>query len=109
MCCLFGLIDVKKQLSSYEKRRILSILGKACEARGTDATGFAYNSMGELIIKKKAVPAHKMNFDVPSDAHVIMGHTRMATQGSAQKNRNNHPFSGKVSDVRFALDLRINI
>lgn len=103
MCCLFGLIDVKKQLSSYEKRRILSILGKACEARGTDATGFAYNSMGKLIIKKKAVPAHKMNFDIPSDAHVIMGHTRMTTQGSASKYENNHPFRGNLPQTQFAL------
>lgn len=42
MCCLFGLIDVKHQLSGAEKNRIISILAEASEARGTDATGYAW-------------------------------------------------------------------
>ena len=32
-----------------------------------------------------------------------MGHTRMATQGSAGKNRNNHPFEGHSGSSSFAL------
>lgn len=32
MCCLFGLIDVKHQLSGSEKNRIFSILAEASEA-----------------------------------------------------------------------------
>ena len=32
-----------------------------------------------------------------------MGHTRMTTQGSANKNQNNHPFSGKAGGTAFAL------
>ena len=32
-----------------------------------------------------------------------MGHTRMTTQGSADKNQNNHPFPGKVGNKAFAL------
>ena len=103
MCCLFGLIDVKQRLSPAEKRRILSTLGTVCEARGTDATGYAYNSTGRLVIKKEAVPAHQMNWDIPSDAHIIMGHTRMTTQGSAAKYENNHPFRGTVHFTPFAL------
>jgi len=32
-----------------------------------------------------------------------MDHTRMTTQGSANKNQNNHPFSGKAAGTAFAL------
>lgn len=103
MCCLFGLLDIKHNLSSKEKNRILSILGTFCEARGIDATGYSYVSERNLIIKKKAVPAHEMSFNIPKDAYIIMGHTRMTTQGSAARQRNNHPFLGKLPKQQFAL------
>ena len=105
MCCLFGLIDVNHQLSGSEKNRIFSILAEASEARGVDATGFACNSHGKLIIEKQPLPAHRMKFRIPKDAPVIMGHTRMTTQGSAQKGINNHPFLGRSSNsnMQFAL------
>ena len=96
MCCLFGLLDIKHRLSSREKNQILSVLGTFCEARGIDATGYAYVFGRNLIIKKKAVPAHEMTFNIPKDAYTIMGHTRMTTQGSAARQRNNHPFLGKL-------------
>ena len=82
---------------------MLSILGTVCEARGVDATGYSYVSDRNLIIKKKAVPAHEMIFSIPKDAYVIMGHTRMTTQGSAARHRNNHPFLGKLPKTQFAL------
>lgn len=103
MCCLFGLIDVKHQLSGAEKNRIISILAEASEARGTDATGYACNSHGKLIIEKQPLPAHRMKFQIPKDSYVIMGHTRLTTQGGAQKNKNNHPFLGKTNSTPFAL------
>lgn len=103
MCCLFGLLDIKHSLSAKEKNRILSILGTFCEARGVDATGYSYVSNRNLIIKKKAVPAHEMTFNFPKDAYVIMGHTRMTTQGSAAKQKNNHPFLGKLPKSQYAL------
>ena len=103
MCCLFGLIDTKHRLSAREKSQMLSILGTACEVRGVDATGYAYNSCGNLTIRKEAVRARNMVFSIPQDAHVIMGHTRMTTQGSASHRRNNHPFPGFLPKNRFAL------
>lgn len=33
----------------------------------------------------------------------MIGHTRHSTQGSERQNRNNHPFSGRVPNTRFAL------
>ena len=103
MCCLFGLIDIKRRLSGAEKERIISILAVASEARGIDATGYAYNSQGKLVIEKQPLPAHRMRFHIPDDAHVVMGHTRMTTQGLAQHNENNHPFFGKANGQPFAL------
>ena len=103
MCCLFGLIDCQRRLSARQKNRMLSILAAACEARGTDATGIAYNSGGKLRIYKRPVPGHQMRFRVPQDAAVIMGHTRMTTQGSPGKNFNNHPFPGHTAAGDFAL------
>lgn len=99
MCCLFGIVDYGKSLSMSQKEHILTVLSRECELRGVDATGIAYNGQGRLHIYKRPLPAHKMKFRVLSDTNIIMGHTRMTTQGSELKNRNNHPFRGKT----FAL------
>lgn len=103
MCCLYGLIDTRHSLSAKEKNQIISALAAAAEARGTDATGIAYNSRGRLCIYKRPWPAHFMRFHIPQDAFVIMGHTRMTTQGNAKWNYNNHPFPGHTGDHDFAL------
>ena len=103
MCCLFGLIDYGCTLTVKQKSRIVSALAIAAEARGTDATGIAYNSGGRLRIYKRPVPGHRMRFRIPEDASVVMGHTRMATQGRPKKSWNNHPFPGTVRGESFAL------
>lgn len=103
MCCLFGLIDCRRYFGAKKKAHILSVLASECEERGTDATGIAYCTGGHLSIYKRPAAAHKLRFRIPSDSHVIMGHTRMATQGNAIRNRNNHPFSGNSKDGKFAL------
>ena len=103
MCCLFGLVDYGHTLTTRQKNRILKILSIACEARGTDATGIAYNSCGKLRIYKRPLPAHQLHIRIPEDVWTIMGHTRMTTQGSQLYNRNNHPFSGHTKDGDFAL------
>lgn len=103
MCCLFGLIDYAGRFSAYEKNRIIAILSKECEVRGTDATGIAYNAYGKLNVFKRPLPAHKIHYKIPAEASVIMGHTRMTTQGSERFNFNNHPFFGSVDKMKFAL------
>ena len=103
MCCLFGIVDYKHSLTPMQKSRMMSILARACEARGTDATGIAYNSSHRLKIYKRPLPARYMHFMLPKDTHVVMGHTRMTTQGSEKKNRNNHPFPGRAGNTAFAL------
>lgn len=103
MCCLFGFVDYGHQLSRKARHRLLSVLSTACEARGTDATGIAYNVDGRQHIFKRPIPAHLMWYRVPVDATMVMGHTRMTTQGSALRNENNHPFRGKAGNTNFAL------
>lgn len=103
MCCLFGLIDTKHALSGREKSKILHILASESEVRGTDATGIAYNLGGRLYIHKRPVPGHKLQFRIREDTVTVMGHTRMATQGKASRNRNNHPFFGLAGSTPFAL------
>ena len=103
MCCLFGILDYEGKLSRKEKTKILSVLSVACEERGTDATGIAYNSGGNLKVYKRPLPAHLLWFRIFEDTNVVMGHTRMTTQGSERFNANNHPFAGQVGDTAFAL------
>ena len=74
--------------------------------RGTDATGIAYNFNDRLRIYKRPLPARKMKIHIPHGVNVVMGHTRMTTQGNAQFNQNNHPFLGQV-DGKSALLSRI--
>lgn len=102
MCSLFGLIDYGKSLSAKQKNKIISALATACEERGTDASGIAYNSRKRLHIYKRPLAAHLMRWHIPDDATVIMGHTRLTTQGNAKHNYNNHPFYGSA-DKLFAL------
>ncbi|MCD7778412.1 MAG: hypothetical protein LUH47_07915 [Clostridiales bacterium] len=92
MCCLFGLIDYDNCLSVGQKRKIIKVLSKAAEDRGTDATGISYNYNGKAVIYKRPLPAHKMNFRFKGNPKVIMGHTHLTTQGSETINANNHPF-----------------
>ncbi|MBR2421448.1 MAG: hypothetical protein IKB09_03745 [Oscillospiraceae bacterium] len=103
MCCLFGILDYGGKLSHKEKTKLLSVLSVACEERGTDATGIAYNSGDSLRIYKRPLPAHLLWFKIYDDTRAVMGHTRMTTQGSEKYLPNNHPFPGKAGDITFAL------
>ena len=103
MCCLFGFIDYVGALSVRQKNHLIRELSIASEARGTDATGIAYNTSHGLQIYKRPLAAHRLHLRIPAEAHVVMGHTRMTTQGSAKKNFNNHPFFGHVKGESFAL------
>ena len=103
MCCLFGLIDYKRTLTGKQKNKFISILSEECEARGTDAAGVAYNRGGILYVYKRPLPAHKLKFNIPSESQVVMGHTRMTTQGNEKYNFNNHPFVGHTENGKFAL------
>ena len=103
MCCLFGMIDYAQRLTGTQKSRIVRSLGIASEARGTDATGVAYNAKGTLHVYKRPVPAHKLRIYIPESTRAVMGHTRMTTQGSETRNSNNHAFQARAGGQAFAL------
>ena len=103
MCAVFGLLDFEGKLTPSERLMIFKALGKAAESRGTDATGVAYVQNGSIQIQKAPRPARKIKWRISPDARYLMGHTRMATQGSEKKNYNNHPFFGKAGQLPFAL------
>lgn len=103
MCCLFGMLDYAQGLSRKQQNRVLSVLSVACEVRGRDATGIAYNHGGRLCVYKRPLPARFMRLRLPEAVTAVMGHTRMTTQGSERRNCNNHPFTGRAGNSRFAL------
>ena len=103
MCCLFGIVDDSGSLSGRQLSRLTALLAAESEARGTDATGIAYNSGGALRVYKRPLPAHRMRFVIPDGTRVVMGHTRLTTQGTEKRNYNNHPFLSRAGGVRFAL------
>ena len=103
MCGLFGFVDYGHQLTRKQRSSLLTVLSTACEERGTDATGIAYNHNGRQIIYKRPLPAHLMWYRVPVEVTTVMGHTRMTTQGSVLRLENDHPFRGDVGGMRFAL------
>ncbi|MCD8158154.1 MAG: glucosamine--fructose-6-phosphate aminotransferase [Clostridiales bacterium] len=103
MCSLFGVIDYNNVLTGKQKEKYIHTLSVECEERGTDAMGFAYvKPDGSLKIYKRPLPAHKMRLRLYRDnPKVVMGHTRLTTQGSEKYNCNNHPFYSKK--LGFAL------
>lgn len=101
MCGLFG-------FSRYGDKNVTGLtdltnsLAEQSAIRGTDATGIAFTSSGGINIIKDSKSAYRMNFKHP-DVKALIGHTRHSTQGSEKKNYNNHPFSAKCNNTRFAL------
>lgn len=103
MCCLFGFVDYGHKLTRKERLRLLTVLSIASSERGTDATGISYVLGGRQVIYKRPLPAHKMWYRFPTSVTTVMGHTRMATQGSELVNINNHPFPGMAGQTHFSL------
>ncbi len=103
MCSLFGILNYTKNLSKEQLNIMLKILANECEIRGTDATGIAYNNNYRLTIFKRPLPSHKIKFNVPEGINIVMGHTRLTTQGLEKYNFNNHPFVGNCNNTKYAL------
>lgn len=102
MCCLFGVVNYSGKPNN-EVNELVNCLAQHATVRGMDSTGIAYNKDGVLKIYKKPLSAYQMCFKGVEDSACIIGHTRHATQGSEQKNYNNHPFMGYCENTKFAL------
>jgi predicted glutamine amidotransferase len=102
MCGLFGFSTYQEKVA-HDLTKLTNSLALQSSIRGSDATGVAFCSGGHVQIHKEAAPAHKLKFTHPCNIRALIGHTRHTTQGSEKQNRNNHPFSGRVPNTRFAL------
>ena len=102
MCGLFGFSTYQEKVA-HDLTKLTNSLALQSSIRGTDATGVAFCVGGHIQIHKEAAPAHKLKFTHPSNIRALIGHTRHTTQGSEKQNRNNHPFSGRIPNTRFAL------
>lgn len=102
MCGLYGFLHYGnneiKSLSS-----LTNSLAQESAVRGTDAAGIAFNENGHMKILKDSKSAYEMKFKHSDNITAVIGHTRHSTQGSEKKNYNNHPFSGRCKNLRFAL------
>lgn len=103
MCALFGWLDYKGIIPQKILKKLTQALANAAEERGTDAAGISYIKDGKVTVYKRPRAAHLIRFNAPNDTKIIMGHTRMATQGDKKNNYNNHPFSCVAGDTAFAF------
>ena len=102
MCGLFGFSKYGKE-EMKGSSTLTNALARESAARGTDATGIAFNDNGKLIIVKDSKSAYKMEFKHPDGVVALTGHTRHATQGTVKKTYNNHPFKSNCKSFNFAL------
>lgn len=102
MCCLFGIYNYSGE-DIKDLSKVTNALAREATARGTDATGIAYNHKGSLVIHKEPKSAYQIKFKHHDNVTAVMGHTRHTTQGNEKMNYNNHPFAGKCRNTKFAL------
>lgn len=93
MCgiCAFSLRpDADVDAVELARRLLLGI-----EHRGRDATGISWwgPKQGALCFDRRPVTASRYvrNMPLSQDSKTFIGHTRLATQGTPERNRNNHP------------------
>lgn len=103
MCSLFGYLDYQGIVPHKILKKLTQSLATAAEERGTDATGISYVHDGKIVIFKRPKAAHKLHLNPPEGTRVVLGHTRMTTQGSEKNNKNNHPFLGKTGEKTWSL------
>lgn len=89
--CGIGGFSLSKQ-SKINPRKLTRALLTEMEARGSMASGYAWESKKASGVYKKDVPGSKLSvWHMPHNARNAILHTRLATHGSASVNANNHP------------------
>jgi glucosamine 6-phosphate synthetase-like amidotransferase/phosphosugar isomerase protein len=106
MCAVFGYLGTLPRNDWKLAHYLLVELAIASERRGTDAFGYAaLTSQGEMLWARQPGPARDLfegkEFEKPRGRriHMVIGHTRLATNGAPAVNGNNHPHvAGRVSE-----------
>jgi len=112
MCGIFGLVVLKNTVfSTHMLMRIIDRLFIFSESRGKEASGLALHAGNEISYYKDAVSAHDLirsrtyknflkffllksfsnNRKTPVSSLAVVGHTRLATNGTQYNMRNNQP------------------
>lgn len=78
--------------SKIKPRQLANSMLTALESRGGMASGFAYQDETRAGLYKQPVNGASLSLKrMPKDVSNVILHTRLATHGSIQDNRNNHP------------------
>lgn len=86
--------------SKIKARQLSNALLCAIEDRGYMASGFAWQHNDAMGVFKKAVTGSKLPLkSMPKHARNVILHTRLATHGSVDDNRNNHPVMSPSNDI----------
>jgi len=97
VCGILGFVSDKPSTKNYT---LLGNLLYISSSRGTDATGIAVIGTKSRVVKEdipadKFIKKHYMGLQKEiSKSRVVLGHTRLATQGHQRDNNNNHPIIG---------------
>lgn len=91
--CMCGIGGFSLSASStLQPRKLANALLTALEDRGYMASGFAYQTRDAQGYHKAAVAGSMLSLKaMPKSARDVIVHTRLATHGSIDDNRNNHP------------------
>lgn len=108
MCGIAGIHVKEKAIGRFPVDRLIDYLLLGIEPRGDHATGLVAISGADpeaprMSLEKKDDPASKFVMyrrGVPQDTRTVLLHTRWATQGKPEDNRNNHPV---LFDTCFAV------
>lgn len=88
--------------SRVNARQLSNSLLKQIEQRGRHASGFAYSGHKGEGMHKGAVPGGQLALGtMPRNTKTVILHTRFATHGSVEDNRNNHPVLSPSGDIQL--------
>ena len=103
MCGIFGIVNTKEGISAGAVPSVLTSLFKLSETRGKEASGLAVRTGQTIKVLKSPNSARELVRSQPyqdilselknsaaQDA-VIIGHSRLVTNGSQHEHRNNQP------------------
>jgi predicted glutamine amidotransferase len=86
--------------SKVKTRQLANALLTAIEDRGFMASGYAYQVGSHMGYHKKAVTGSMLGLKgLPKSAKHVILHTRLATHGSVDDNRNNHPVMSPSENI----------
>lgn len=86
--------------SNIKVRQLANALLTSIEDRGYMASGFAWQKDKSMGVYKQAVTGSALPLKaLPKQSRNVILHTRLATHGSVEDNRNNHPVMSPSNDI----------